>query len=91
MKLSTKLFILFQILDIALTFFAIRWGLATEMNPLGFTPGLIIYKFVATLTVAFFLEKLNFGKLAYILVGFPLLVVIWNIINIVFSLVLYFR
>lgn len=90
MKLATKIFILLQILDIALTFFALRWNLAEEMNPFGFTAGFILFKFVVIIGVACVIEKVTFGKLIYLVLAVPFLVVIWNIVNIIFSLV-YFR
>lgn len=91
MKWSTKIFILFQILDIALTFFALSWGLANEMNPFGFTISLIIFKFTVIIGVSIILELVNFGKLVYIVLLVPILVVIWNLINIILGVFLYFR
>lgn len=90
-KLETKVFILLQILDIALTFFALRLDLANELNPFGFTAGFILFKFFVIVGVSYVLERVDFGKLVYIILFIPFFVVIWNSINIIFSLSLYFR
>ena len=87
MKLSTRLFILFEILDLALTFFAIRWGLGFEVNPIGFTVFLILLKGVSVLFVAYVIEHVDFGWLVWILVVGMYLVVWWNMIVIFIELV----
>jgi len=78
LKLPTRLFILFQILDLALTFFAIRWGLAYEVNPVGFTPLLVLLKGVSTLGISYLIEKINFGWLSWILIVIMGVTVSWN-------------
>lgn len=88
MKLVTKIFILFEIVDIALTFFAIRLGLAYEINPNGFTIKLILAKFFVIILVAVCMEKVNFGKLVYLFPIIPILTVMWNILVIITSIFL---
>jgi len=87
LKLPTRLFILFQILDLSLTFFAIRWGLAYEANPVGFTPMLVLVKGTSTLLIAHLLDTLDFGWLVWIPVAGMYTVVWWNIAVIIIEFI----
>jgi len=88
MKLTTKIFILLQTLDIALTFFGIQWGIGTEANPLGFRVSTILLKFAVIIFVAYCLEKVNFGKLANLVLIPSFFFVYYNCFVIVFVLIL---
>jgi len=73
----TRLHLLAHTLDLALTFLAVRWGLAGELNPLGFTAGTVALKFIVVLAVAVALQKLT-SPLAWIIPALPVAVCAWN-------------
>jgi len=88
MKKSTKLFIFLELFDILLTVIAVEFLGLWEINPLGYKPSTFIFKFLVIVGVSYTLEKFDFGKLIYILLAVPFLVVIWNIIVILVTLFL---
>jgi hypothetical protein len=79
----TKLFVAFQTLDLVMSWAAVRSGVAVEMNPMGMTPKLIIIKFIAILTVAYFLEWVPDKKYIWVVPGFQLAICIWNAVQII--------
>lgn len=78
MKTITKLFLVFQLLDVLISAVAIQSGIAYEGNPIGFTWNAIIIKLLITNLVCFTLEKINFSRLIWIIPGISGLVVWWN-------------
>ena len=87
-KLVTKIFILFQILDIVITFLGIRFGLAIELNPLGFNTKTIILKLLSTLIISLLLERMEFPKIVWILPSVGIFAFFWNISIIIWQLLL---
>jgi len=73
----TRLHLLAHLTDLALTFLAVRWGLAWEANPLGFTAGTVALKFAVVAIVAVVLNRLTV-RLAWVVPGIPVLVCAWN-------------
>ena len=78
MKPITRIFILAQTLDLALTFYAIRMGIAFEMNPIGFTVDMVLTKFAAILFVAWVIENKDLPRISWIIPIISVLVVVWN-------------
>lgn len=85
MKIITRLHVLAHTIDLALTFLAVRWGLAGEMNPLGFNAPVVGLKFIVVLLVAVILERIRVFRFTWVVVIIPVLVVAWNGINIVWG------
>lgn len=78
-KLITKIFILFQILDIVITFLAIRFGSVTELNPLGFNTRTIILKLLSILIISLLLERMDLPKIAWSIPSVGIFAFFWNI------------
>jgi hypothetical protein len=85
MKLITRLHLAAHTIDLALTFLAVRWRLAGELNPLGFNAVSVGLKFIVVMLVAVVLEKIKILRLTWLIVVIPVLFVAWNGFNIVFS------
>jgi len=86
MKPITRIFLLTQILDLTLTYYAIKSVIAFEVNPLGLTIELVLLKAMVIGLVAYVLEKTNLPKLVWIVPIITTLVVVWNGIIIVSEL-----
>ena len=86
MKSITRIFLLTQILDLTLTYYAIKNVIAFEINPLGLTVELILLKAMVIVLVAYLLEKTNLPKLVWIIPIITTLAVVWNGIVIVAEL-----
>lgn len=87
MKPITRIFLLTQILDLALTYYAIKNVIAFEVNPLGLTVELILLKAMVIGLVAYVLEKTNLPKLVWIVPIITTLVVVWNGLVIVMEMI----
>lgn len=86
-KNITKIFILSQILDFVTTYIGVVILGFREMNPMGLTINVVIFKLFATVFVAFILEKFDDLPFAWVLPTLQWIIVIWNIINIAFYFV----
>ena len=86
---KTRVFILAQTLDIAMTFAILRFNLAVEMNPFGFTPRLILTKFFVIIFVVYVLERFKMPKISWIIPGFSVLICVWNAFSVGIALLLW--
>lgn len=87
MKQTTKLFLLAELLDIITTMMNLRLPGMYEANP--FMAGLpfwawLIVKVSITIIIAVLMQRLNFGKKAWLIVSLASIPPIWN-----FGLLLY--
>ena len=87
MKPITRIFLIFQLLDIIITYFAYRSGLVWEANPIGFGLDVVLLKVGMIVLVCYLLEKVTFkSRLISIIPIISGLVVVWNIFVVVFEL-----
>ena len=81
MKSITRIFLIFQILDIIITYFAYSSGIFWEVNPRGFSLAIVILKVVGIIFVCHLLEKVTFkSKLLLIVPAISVMVVVWNLV-----------
>jgi len=81
MKPITRIFLIFQLLDIIITYFAYASGLVWEANPLGFSLAVVLLKVAGIIFVCHLLEKITYkSKLILIVPTTSVMVVIWNLV-----------
>lgn len=81
MKPITRIFLIFQLLDIIITYFAYYSGLVWEANPLGFSLAVVLLKVAGIILVVYYLERITYkSKLILIVPVVSVMVVVWNLV-----------
>jgi hypothetical protein len=86
MKRIALWFITLQLLDLALTAYALEHGLAREINPLGFDDRVIVLKFSAAVAVFLVVQFVKLPRLAWVVVWISYAVAVWNAVNVAVEL-----